>query len=131
MAGGAAVAGAQPGARVDVVVSAERQDGVGRTFVALENVELLGLRAAAGGEGAAEPARPAAPRGALATLRVTARQAVYLTAATNFAARGAPAGAPARGPQARRALSGGGGVDSNGGWVRWRHMRAVHPHGAR
>jgi pilus assembly protein CpaB len=57
----------QPGSRVDVVVSTQPATGGGRTFVALEDVELLGLQ------------------GALATLRVTARQAVYLTAAVNFA----------------------------------------------
>jgi pilus assembly protein CpaB len=58
---------AQPGSRVDVVVSTQSADGGGRSFVALENAELLGLR------------------GPLATLRVTAREAVYLTAAANFA----------------------------------------------
>jgi pilus assembly protein CpaB len=62
-----ALADAQPGSRVDVVVSTQPAAGGGRTFVALEDVELLGLR------------------GAIATLRVTARQAVYLTAAANFA----------------------------------------------
>jgi pilus assembly protein CpaB len=62
-----ALAGAQPGSWVDVVVSTQPAVGGGRTFVALENVELLDLR------------------GALATLRVTARQAVYVTAAANFA----------------------------------------------
>ena len=62
-----ALSGAAPGARVDVVVSTESPDGGGRTFVALENVELLGLE------------------GSVATLRATARQAVYLTAATTFA----------------------------------------------
>jgi pilus assembly protein CpaB len=62
-----ALADAQPGSRVDVVVSTQPAPGGGRTFVALEDVDLLGLR------------------GALATLRVTARQAVYLTAAANFA----------------------------------------------
>ena len=60
------LADAAPGSRVDVVVSTQPATGGGRTFVALEDVELLGLR------------------GALATLRVTARQAVYLTAAANF-----------------------------------------------
>jgi pilus assembly protein CpaB len=65
--GGGALAGAAPGARVDAIVSTEEGEGEGRTFVALEDVELLGLR------------------GRLATLHVTARQAVYLTAATNFA----------------------------------------------
>jgi pilus assembly protein CpaB len=58
---------AQPGSRVDVVVSTQTADGGGRSFVALENAELLDLR------------------GPLATLRVTAREAVYLTAAANFA----------------------------------------------
>jgi pilus assembly protein CpaB len=73
VAGGGALAGAAPGSRVDVVVSTQPGDAGGRTFVALEDVELLGLRAG-GGEGAA-----------LGTLRVTGRQAVYLAAATNFA----------------------------------------------
>jgi pilus assembly protein CpaB len=63
-----ALDGAQPGARVDVVVSGQPGAGSGgRTYVALEDVELLALD------------------GPLATLRVTARQAVYLTAAANFA----------------------------------------------
>ncbi len=83
VAGGTALAGAQPGAHVDVLVSAERSDGAGRTFVALENVELIGVRAG-GGEAVAEAEATSGPT-ALATLRVGARQAVYLTAATNFA----------------------------------------------
>ncbi len=91
VAGGAVLAGAAPGARVDVVVSSEG-DGGGRTLVALEDAELLGLRAAAGdaasgaaggAEAATAPGSGAAPT-AVATLRVTARQAVYLTAAANF-----------------------------------------------
>ena len=87
--GGAALAGtAGPGARVDVLVSTESRDGPGRSFLALEDVELLGLRAG-GGDGAAAPDRGegtrAAAATALATLRVTLRQAVYLTAAQNFA----------------------------------------------
>lgn len=68
VAGGTALAGAEPGARVDVLVTSGTEDGAGRTVVALEGVELLGL---------AEPSR--------ATLRVSARQAVYLTAAAAFA----------------------------------------------
>jgi pilus assembly protein CpaB len=70
VAGGSALAGAQPGARVDVVVSTQAEAG-GRSFVALEDVELLAL-----GAGRSR---------LLATLRVTARQAVYLAAAANFA----------------------------------------------
>ena len=89
VAGGPAPAnGAGPGARVDVLVSTEDRDGPGRSFLALEDVELLDLRAGDGREGAGsdtgEGHAPAAP-GSLATLRVTVRQAVYLTAAQNFA----------------------------------------------
>jgi len=85
-----APASAEPGTRVDVLVTAGGEEGAGRTFVALENIELLGLRAgpegAPGAEGGASdaPGAGAAP-GALATLRVNAREAVYLTAAANFA----------------------------------------------
>jgi pilus assembly protein CpaB len=71
VSGGEALGEAGPGTRVDVLVSTEGR----RTFVALQDVELLALRAQAG-EGSAD---------ALATLRVTLRQAVYLTAAQNFA----------------------------------------------
>jgi pilus assembly protein CpaB len=87
--GGGALAGAQRGARVDVLVSVQGEQGGGRTFVALEDVELLDLRAAGGEEfAAAEPAAAgsgAAAPSALATLRVSARQAVYLAAVANFA----------------------------------------------
>lgn len=89
-----------PGSRVDVVISTEPRNGAGRTFLALENVELLALggsgsgdTSAAGsgsggtGSGAAgeEGAGAAGRASATATLRVTLRQAVYLTAAENFA----------------------------------------------
>jgi pilus assembly protein CpaB len=86
VAGGGALASAESGARVDVLVTSGREYGVGRTFVALENVELVGLRAAGGEEIAAVPAEgDASAPSALGTLRVTARQAVYLAAAANFA----------------------------------------------
>lgn len=69
-------------ARVDVLVTTERRSGGGRTFVALENVELV----------AARPARETdatdldgSPPDTVATLRVRARAAVFLTAAQNFA----------------------------------------------
>jgi pilus assembly protein CpaB len=83
--GGSALALAGPGSRVDVLVSTQTHEGAGRTFVALEDIALLDLRPAPGGDlTTAEPAEtPAAT--ALATLRVTARQAVYLTAAESFA----------------------------------------------
>jgi len=82
--GGAALAGAGPGSRVDVVVSTQRQEGAGRTFVALEGVEVLELRpsGSSGFEGEDPADVPTAT--ALATLRVTLRQAVYLAAAENF-----------------------------------------------
>lgn len=71
VSGGEALGEAGPGTRVDVLISTEGR----HTFLALQDVELLGLRAQAG-EGSAD---------AVATLRVTLRQAVYLTAAQNFA----------------------------------------------
>ncbi len=84
---GAGLEGADMGARVDVLVTSEGGQGEGRTFVALEDAELLALRPASGaeaagggaGDGAATGGAEAGP-GALATLRVTAHQAVYLTA---------------------------------------------------
>jgi pilus assembly protein CpaB len=71
-----------------VLVSTEPREGPGRSFLALEDVELLGLRPADGAEASGgrtgEPgATPVA--GSVATLRVTLRQAVYITAAQNFA----------------------------------------------
>ncbi len=83
VAGAQALAEAAPGSRVDVLVSTDPRDGAGHTLLALENVELLGL-----GPGQAETGTPGAEAGsgsATATLRVTLRQAVYLTAAQNFA----------------------------------------------
>ena len=77
-----------PGARVDVLVTTSPRTGPGRTYVALQGVELLALRSVAGGlDRAAPPGDGATARApeAMATLRVTARQAVYLTAAENFA----------------------------------------------
>jgi pilus assembly protein CpaB len=76
---------AAPGTRVDVLVSTQRHDGAGRTFVALEDVMLLDLRPSGAPDlGSAETLEtPGAT--ALATLRVTTRQAVYLTAAETFA----------------------------------------------
>lgn len=82
--GGAALAGAGPGSRVDVLVSTQRQEGAGRTFVALEAVEVLELRAAGSSSLAAEDSADVPSATALATLRVSLRQAVYLAAAENF-----------------------------------------------
>jgi pilus assembly protein CpaB len=83
--GGESLAGASPGTRVDVLVTTESRSGAGgRTYLALQDVELLGAR----------PADPAAGTGdggagshatTVATLRVTLREAVFLTAAQSFA----------------------------------------------
>jgi pilus assembly protein CpaB len=83
--GGAALLGAARGSRVDVVVSTQPRDGAGRTFVALESVEVLNLRASTDSTSlAAEGSADAPAATALATLRVSLRQAVYLAAAENF-----------------------------------------------
>jgi pilus assembly protein CpaB len=85
VAGAEALGGlAGPGGRVDVLITTEQGDNTGRTTLALEDVELLALRA---GAEAATPsdANPAGPASGTATLRVTLKQAVYLTAAQNFA----------------------------------------------
>lgn len=80
-----------PGSRVDVLVSTEPRDGSGRTFLALEDVELLALGGSPGAgarpadDGPGEGTGAAAAASTTATLRVTQRQAVYLTAAQNFA----------------------------------------------
>jgi pilus assembly protein CpaB len=85
VAAGPAAAGLAPGSRVDVLVSTETGAG-GRTQMALAGADLLGL-ADAPSAGYSEPdaTRPAPGPTALATLRVTLRQAIYLTAADNFA----------------------------------------------
>ncbi len=76
---------AGPGARVDVLVSTEPREGPGRSFLALEDVEVLDLAAGAADAPAPEPDDDGPAATATATLRVTLRQAVYLTAAQNFA----------------------------------------------
>jgi pilus assembly protein CpaB len=84
VAAGGDLAGAGPGTRVDVLITTDSGDGRGRSYLALEDVELLGARpadpGAAGGETGA-----AAHATAVATLRVTLREAVLLTAAQSFA----------------------------------------------
>ena len=77
-------AGLATGARVDVLVSTESGAGGGRTLMALAGVELLRLAPSAGSADAGG-GTGATGATALATLRVTLRQAVYLTAADNFA----------------------------------------------
>lgn len=85
-AGAALTETAMPGTRVDVLVSTETGDGPARSFLALEDVELLALGPGSGAAdtlGGDPDAGLVAPT-ALATLRVTLNQAVYLTAAQNF-----------------------------------------------
>ena len=64
-----------PGARVDVLVTTGRDGSAGRTSLALQDVQLLAARQGTGQDSDK----------LIATLRVTVRQAVYLTAAQNFA----------------------------------------------
>lgn len=72
---------AGPGSRVDVLITTESGDNAGRTALALEDVEVLALSAGDGG-GVGPDAETST---ATATLRVTLKQAVYLTSAQNFA----------------------------------------------
>ena len=84
--GGAAVATLPPGARVDVLVSTEAEAGGGRTTMALAGAKLLSVEAGATGEATtAQDGAPTSGPAALATLRVSVEQAIYLTAADNFA----------------------------------------------
>lgn len=87
VAGGASLLEtAVPGARVDVLVSTDPGDGPGSSFVALEDVELLALAAGGSAEASLEADLSTAPASsAVATLRATLRQAVYLTAAQSYA----------------------------------------------
>jgi pilus assembly protein CpaB len=87
VAGGAALAGLAPGARVDVLVSTESGADGGRTSMSLAGAELLRLDESTGDGYPDSDGDPGTSRGqaALATLRVSLRQAIYLTAADNFA----------------------------------------------
>jgi pilus assembly protein CpaB len=87
VAGGAALLEtAVTGARVDVLVSTDPGDGPGSSFVALEDVELLALAPGGSSEAPLDADLSAAPAtSAVATLRATLRQAVYLTAAQSYA----------------------------------------------
>ena len=83
VAAGSANGEPMPGSRVDVLVSTETGAVGGRTTMALAGAELLRVgespRSADGStDGGAGPT-------IVATLRVTLRQAIYLTAADNFA----------------------------------------------
>ena len=80
--GGRELAAGGVPARVDVLVTTEGRSGGGRTFVALEDVEVVFARPARVADGADADGTPA---DTVATLRVDARAAVFLTAAQNFA----------------------------------------------
>jgi pilus assembly protein CpaB len=75
---GSLAASLQPGAHVDVLITSDRGAGPGRTYLALQDAELIAF-GSGGGTGAGETAS------ATAALRVSLRQAVLLTAAQNFA----------------------------------------------
>jgi pilus assembly protein CpaB len=87
VAGGASlIETAVPGARVDILVSTDPGDGPGSSFVALEDVELLGLAPGSSAEAPLDADLSAgAATSAVAMLRATLRQAVYLTAAQSYA----------------------------------------------
>jgi len=82
---GADLAAAGAGQRVDVLITTDASSSRGRTYLALEDVELVGLRPAGGGADGGAGGGAAAHATALATLRVTLREAVLLTAAQSFA----------------------------------------------
>jgi pilus assembly protein CpaB len=64
-----------------VLITSESGESAGHTELALEDVELLTLKTSDGVAADADNASGSAT----ATLRVTLKQAVYLTAAQNFA----------------------------------------------
>jgi pilus assembly protein CpaB len=72
--------------RVDVLVTSEQSEQVGRsgrTYLALQRIELTDLRPRQEGDAVANA--DAHQADSVATLKVTLRQAVLLTAAQNFA----------------------------------------------
>lgn len=82
VSGGGELAALGGPARVDVLVTTEGRAGGGRTFVALENVELVAARPVRDSDSSDASG---VPPDTMATLRVGARAAVFLTAAQNFA----------------------------------------------
>ena len=106
VSGGEALAAAPPGARVDVIVSSERGSSGGRSVLALEGVELLGVRPLDGGGGDGGEGAAAAAT-ALATLRVTRAPGGLPGRGGELRERGAAAGPAARRPRPRRGSRGG------------------------
>jgi pilus assembly protein CpaB len=70
----------RPGASVDVLITSERGPNAPRTYLALQRIELADFRPGGAGDGSAGDGQKS-----VASLRVTLRQAVLLTAAENFA----------------------------------------------
>jgi pilus assembly protein CpaB len=70
---------------VDVLITTEAGASRGRSYLALEDVELLGARPAGAADGGGAGGGAGAHATTLATLRVTLREAVLLTAAQSFA----------------------------------------------
>jgi pilus assembly protein CpaB len=69
----------QPGSHVDVLITTDRSGSPGRTYLALQDAELVAFSPSSGDRGVVGGGR------ATAALRVSLRQAVLLTAAQNFA----------------------------------------------
>jgi pilus assembly protein CpaB len=69
----------RPGARVDILITSERGPDAPRTYLALQRIELADFRPNGASDSADGGQR------SVASLRVTLRQAVLLTAAENFA----------------------------------------------
>ena len=79
VAGAGSIASAlRPGAHVDVLITTDHGQGPARTYLALQDAQLVSFSPASGASGTDSA-------GAIASLRVTLRQAVLLTAAQNFA----------------------------------------------
>ena len=69
-----------PAGRVDVLITSDRGPNAPRTYLALQRIELVAFRPSGTGGGSGDDGVKA-----VASLRVTLRQAVLLTAAENFA----------------------------------------------
>ena len=81
MQGAGALEGAlPPGARVDVLITSDRGQNAPRTYLAMQRIELVGFKPSGTSDGSGDNGAKA-----MASLRVTLRQAVLLTAAENFA----------------------------------------------
>ncbi len=86
VAAGPDLIAAGPGARADVLLTTGGDGGHGRTYLALEDAEVVAIRSGGGDNGGHSASEGASARAnAVASLRVSVRQAVFLTAAESFA----------------------------------------------